>query len=62
MHVFVQELICTQEYNSPCRIDKGVQAPRAAMVGDGESLRGCWGLNLGPLQEPQVFLTAEPSL
>ena len=40
----------------------GVRFPKAGVAGGCELQCQCWELNLGPLQEQQVLLTAEPSL
>ena len=44
----------------PARI--GCQCPETGVTDDGEPLCGSWELNLGPLQEQQVFLILDPSL
>jgi hypothetical protein len=39
-----------------------VRFPGTRITDSCELLRGCWELNLGPLEEQSVLLTAEPSL
>ena len=44
---------------------KKEEAIKATRTGDTDGCEppcGCWEMNLGPLQEPQVLLTAEPFL
>ena len=44
-----------------CAGQKGVGSHGTGVTDSCELLCGCWSLNLGPLQEKQVLLTAEPS-
>ena len=41
---------------------KGVQSPGTGATESYELPCGCWDLNLSPLEEQLVLLTAEPSL
>jgi hypothetical protein len=36
-----------------------IKSPVIGLIGSSELLRGCWGSNLGPLQEQPVLSTAE---
>lgn len=38
------------------------ECPRTGVTNGCESPQGCWESNLGPVQEQQVLLTAQPSL
>jgi hypothetical protein len=40
---------------------RGIQSPRARVTDGCELSCECWELNLGPLQEQSVLLTAKPS-
>lgn len=42
----------------PQRPEKGIGSSGSGVTDS----RGCWELNLGPLEEQGAFLTAEPSL
>lgn len=45
-----------------CRSQKSYLSPRAAGTFGCMSVHECWELNLGPLKEYQMYLTAEPTL
>ena len=54
--------MCTMWVVGACEEQKRVSdAPELELMDESELLYGCWELNLGPLQEQQVLLTAEPS-
>lgn len=44
------------------RAKKGIGSPRTGVMNGCEAPRGCWELNLGPLQEQGVLLTTKPPL
>ena len=46
----------------PQRPKEGLRSPGTRVIHSFKSPRGFWELNLDPLQEQQVFLTAEPLL
>lgn len=46
----------------PLRSEEGIGFPETSVRDGCGPPHGCWELNQGPLQEKQVFLTAEPSL
>ena len=46
----------------PSEASEGHQIPGTGVIDGCETPCGCWELNLGPLQEQPVLLTAEPSL
>lgn len=45
----------------PWKTEEGFGAPGTGITVGCEIPRGCWVLNLGPLQKQQVLFTAEPS-
>jgi hypothetical protein len=49
-------------YALPMEVKRGVRSPRAGVIELWAALCGCWELNLGPLQETQMLLTAESFL
>lgn len=56
-HLFMSMGLCTG-VKCPQRPEKGIGSSGSGVTDS----RGCWELNLGPLEEQGAFLTAEPSL
>lgn len=46
----------------PTEARKGMGSPRNEVIDGSELPWGCWELNPGLLEEPQLLLTPEPSL
>jgi hypothetical protein len=46
----------------PRKPEKGIGSPGTGVSNSCERQYGCWGSNLGPLEEHPVRLTTEPSL
>lgn len=46
----------------PRRLEEGTRSPWTGITDGCELLRGCWELNLCPLEEQLVFLTTDPAL
>lgn len=44
----------------PESLEEGIRSPGTGITDNCEQSRGCYELNLGPLQEQQAFLSTEP--
>jgi hypothetical protein len=44
------------------RSEEGIRSYGSGVVGGYETPHGCWELNLGPLQEKEIFFTTKLSL
>lgn len=52
--------VCTPQYMpGVLRPEEGMGSPETEVTDDCELPYGCWGLNLDPLEEQPVLLTAD---
>ena len=60
LRVLVFVCVCISSYDIPrvCRSEESRSSPETGVTGCYELPRGCWEVNLGPLQEQSVLLTA----
>ena len=62
VHVFLLVCMCTTCMQYPRRPEEDIGSLETGVPGGGELPRGCWGLDLGHLEEQPLLLTTEPSL
>lgn len=53
---------CMSVYHVCVRLEEGIRSYGTGVLNSYELLCGCWVLDLGPLGEQPLLLTAEPSL